>query len=177
MKRFQVLFAMLIVFVFFVSYGGIQASAACVNGGLDVLDNDNNAIGSSDNAIVGPWEYQKSTNSFRGDHRYLPSSPTSSIYEYNWKFSSCSGHYGNVYAYVWDTKFSNERASYRMFNHQSFPASQTLNVYLNQRTAPGGWNYVGKTTHAKTGVLALIVPTGASGGTGADAAKIVYSSY
>jgi len=177
MKKFQVLFAMLFVFAAFVSFGGIQASAACVNGGTDVMDNDNNAIGSSDNVIVGPWEYQKSTNSFRGDHRYLASPSTSTIYEYDWRFSSCSGQYGHVYVYVWDTKFTNQQASYRMYNNQTIPGTQTLNVYLNQRTAPGGWNYLGKTTQAKTGVLALVVPTAASGGTGADAAKIDYSSY
>ncbi|WP_210367021.1 hypothetical protein [Bacillus sp. REN3] len=178
MKRRFFLLMMLIAIIAAPGLYAPKAYAGCVNGGADYIDNDNNAYNSPDNPYAGPWEYKTSSNSYRGDHRYMPYAPVDGkIYEYDWKFPSCSGLYGKVSVYIWDTKFSNEKADYRIIWYGSGTNDVTMRAYLNQRTAPGGWNYVGKTSKAKTGILALVVTSNALGGTGADGARILYSTY
>lgn len=154
-----------------------NASAAWTNGGEDILDNDNNKLESSDNAYYGNWIHENSGYSYRSDHRILKSPPVSGFNEYNWRFPSRSGLYGNISVYLWDSRFNNENASYRMYYYSSGSSTTTFNKYVNQRTARGGWNDIGKTNSSKVGLLALVVPAVASGGTGADGTKIRYSTY
>ncbi|RDI39177.1 hypothetical protein [Falsibacillus pallidus] len=148
------------------------ASAACANGSYDLLDNDNNQLNSPDNSYSGNWVHASSSLSYRSEHRYLASSPSSGSSDYSWIFPSCSNLYGSLYVYIDNTKFTNANAVYRMYNN----SSQVLSTSLNQRYAARGWNYAGKTPGAKTGKVVLSVPSGQLGGTGADAVKVLYSS-
>lgn len=158
-----------------------NVSAAWTNGGEDVIDNDNNRLNSGDNFYVptNAWVHEGSGYSFRGDHRILKAPVAGVLSIYGWRFPSRSGLYGNISVYLWDSRFNNENASYRMYYYPSSGSLiQTFNKYVNQRTARGGWNDIGKTNSAKkVGNIELVVPQSASGGTGADGMKVRYSTY
>jgi len=194
MKLLKVLIVFLLVLLG-VSNFGVKALAhsthptagTCTSGTTTTLDNDHGAINSSYNNYSGSWWHEsgstKAPNSYNGDHRYIVA-PTPSISHYEWRLTDCDSLYGTMSVYIWHSKFYNPNVNYRNYywgknSNGSYSATIVMNTYLDQETAKGGWNTVGKSSQRKTGHLELYVFTSSSsgvGGIGADAARVYKSS-
>jgi hypothetical protein len=147
-----------------------RALAGCYAGGESIIDNDNGQINSPDNPYSGNWVYESGSNSYRGDHRYLASPPSSGFVEYDWNHPECSRN-SDLWIYIWNSKFTNPAASYRVYTNS---LDRVLLVSINQKLAPGGWSKVGSTSASGGRFVALVVSFTQSGGTGADGTKLVY---
>ena len=145
--------------------------AACVSGGYDIVDNDQLNSPSS-NSYNGSWAYESAGNSYNGDHRYLSSPPSSSTSTYSWFLPSQCSKTARIAAYIWNTKFTNPAANYKAYSSGLYLIMDTT---LNQRNAPGGWNYVGSTSSSSIYNVELSVSTSSTGATGADAIKFSYN--
>ncbi|WP_043931122.1 hypothetical protein [Bacillus sp. EB01] len=163
-------------------------AGTCTSGTTTTLDNDHGAINSDYNNYKGSWTYEsgstKAPNSYNGDHRYIVApTPTYSVYE--WQLTDCGSLYGTFSVYISHSKFYHPNVNYRSTSwgsngDGSYSPTQVLNTYLDQETAKGGWNTIGKSNQKKTGHLELFVFSSSSsgvGGVGADAARVYKSSY
>lgn len=194
MKLLKVLLALLTTISIVTMLGGMAhahnthpTAGTCTSGTTTTLDNDHGAINSSYNNYSGAWWYEsgstKAPNSYNGDHRYIVA-PTPSISHYEWKLTDCGSLYGTMSVYIWHSKFYNSNVNYRNYywgtnSDGSYSPTLVMNTYLDQETAKGGWNTIGKSSQRKTGHLELYVFTTSSsgvGGIGADAARVYKSS-
>lgn len=112
-----------------------------LNVGAVYVDNDD-ASGYS-NSREGFNETLSSSSYYRGDARRNGGSAGS----YSWYFNgsgkgSTSSFDVSMYAYVNDASFTNTSARYVANGNSTW---FTIG-YLNQNSAAGGWNYIGRTT-------------------------------
>ncbi len=132
-----------------------------------VVDNDATSSAPGYNFKSGTWSY-KTDSGYNGDYRIISSSQLTYA-NYGWSFNTSNKTASN-YVYLSNANFTNPKAAYQIGNNGSY-------VYLNQNTAPGGWNFL-KTETDLTGAPIFINLNGAisstTGNAGADASKIVY---
>jgi hypothetical protein len=118
-----------------------------------------------DTSYSGTWQYRSGNRSdWNGDHRLGKSGNG----YYDWKFKNITGNYATLYAWLANDSFTNPRAEYSV--------DTDIIAYVNQNTAPSGWNRVGR--HYLSGSTAFFqVDNGTpNGATGADIIRIETSN-
>ncbi|MCM3365085.1 hypothetical protein [Niallia sp. MER TA 168] len=131
-------------------------------------DNDEGAIDSHLNDYGGKWIYEKSSSSYRGDHRF---NPTSSGW-YTWKTTKGKGYYYKaLLVHLRNAKFTNPNAQYNIGNDQD----DYIYGKKNQNTAPNGWSRVVDTYGYGSKAFGdfILFPNGYKN-TGADGIKVEY---
>lgn len=145
---------------------GNSANASTIG---ELLDNDNGALNSSQNAYTGTWTHEDLSGDYNGDDRVN----TSGSGSYYWKFPYQSG-YKTLSVYLDQAKFTNPDAVY-ILQDSTGNYSATYGE-VNQNLAPAGWSAVNdEYGDGYVGYSWLRVLAGSGGYTGADAAEIDFN--
>lgn len=151
-------------------FGVTMFSSSAFAATTKILDNDalSNAPGYND--MSGSWVY-KTGSGYNGDYRLISGSRLGA---------------GSGAGYSWIFNVKNKSATHSVYlNNAGFTSPKTAYqidfnttgvVFINQNTAPGGWNNLGK-NKSDSNPSAIIINgamSSSKGSVGADATKIVY---
>lgn len=172
-------FVLLLGMIMALLVGGSIGANAYTTYTTHIIDNDD-AQGYS-NDRYGFDTKLSARSLYYGDARLQTCNSNGSTYYYNFTpYGRSTKIYATVSAYLNHTKFTDPRAAYYINDYST--AGSALAGYINQNTAPGGWNQIGT---ASTGIrsasglyatqrVELCASTqGSSYNCGADAIKVV----
>ncbi|MBB3907732.1 hypothetical protein B6A27_01005 [Anoxybacillus sp. UARK-01] len=133
----------------------------------DIVDNDalSNAPGFSEQK--GNWIY-KTGSGYYNDYRIVSATVNGfdPDYAYIWRFYAHDKNAAH-YVYLNNKDFTNPRTAYQIDELGGI-------VYINQNTAPGGWNFLKTNKEWNHMIVINTSLTTKVGNVGADATKITY---
>lgn len=139
MKIFKLILPMVLITALFVG-GTLNANAYTVYKTY-IIDNDD-AQGFSNKDYYGFDTKISGTNLYYKDARTQTCNKNGSVYYYDYpSYTRYTTIFVTISAYLYHKSFTDPRASYWINDYSA--ANSSLAGYINQNTAPAGWNQIG----------------------------------